>query len=266
MLREKFLADGIPATVWEPGPGRGVVAARLRGTAKHTKAIVLLSHMDVVPANPKQWQVPPFSGEVKDGDIWGRGAIDDKGPGVIELMAMLAIKRAGILLNRDVIFIATGDEEEGGRNGAGWFVEHEKQVFADAGYLLNEGGGIEQTPGHHRFLRGLVGRKDADVDPADGAGAGGHAAVPPDATAVTHLTAALSKLIAYRPPFHVIDTVRDYFRAIGKIDGGPSEFKNMVMSLRKPAFRQNFSPPRVITRWCAIRLPQPCSAPARRPT
>ena len=68
MLRERFLADGIPATVWEPVPGRGVVAARLRGIGKHTKAIVLLSHMDVVPANAKQWQVPPFSGEVKDGE------------------------------------------------------------------------------------------------------------------------------------------------------------------------------------------------------
>ncbi len=151
MLREKFLADGIPATVWEPAPGRGVVAARLRGIGKHTKAIILLSHMDVVPAVAKQWQVPPFSGEVKDGDIWGRGAIDDKGPGVIEMMAMLAIKRAGILLDRDIIFIATGDEEAGGRNGAEWFVNHEKQVFSDAGYLLNEGGGIEQTPGHHRY-------------------------------------------------------------------------------------------------------------------
>ncbi len=84
--------------------------------------------------NPKEWEVPPFSGEVKDGDIWGRGAIDDKGPGVIEMMAMLAIKRAGILLDRDVIFIATGDEEEGGKIGAGWFVEHETNVFADAGY------------------------------------------------------------------------------------------------------------------------------------
>ena len=93
------------------------MAARLRGIGKHTKAIMLLSHMDVVPANPKQWQVPPFSGEVKDGEIWGRGALDDKGPGVIEMMAMLAIKRAGILLNRDVIFIATGDEEEGGATG-----------------------------------------------------------------------------------------------------------------------------------------------------
>jgi acetylornithine deacetylase/succinyl-diaminopimelate desuccinylase-like protein len=240
MLRERFLADGIPATVWEPVPGRGVVAARLRGIGKHTKAIVLLSHMDVVPANAKQWQVPPFSGEVKDGDIWGRGAIDDKGPGVIEMMAMLAIKRAGILLNRDIIFIATGDEEEGGRNGAGWLVAHEKQVFADAGYLLNEGGGIEQTPGHHRFYAVSLAEKTPMWIRLTAQGPSGHAAVPPESTAVTHLTAALSKLIAYRPPVHVIDTVRDYFRAIAKLDGGPSEFKNLAISLRKPGYRQTF--------------------------
>jgi acetylornithine deacetylase/succinyl-diaminopimelate desuccinylase-like protein len=146
MLKEKFLTDGIPATTWEPEKGRGIVAARLRGIGKHTKSIILLSHMDVVPANPKEWEVPPFSGTVKDGKIWGRGAIDDKGAGVIELMAMLAIKRAGILLDRDVIFIATGDEEEGGKAGAGWFVDHEGTVFSDAGYLLNEGGGIRAEP------------------------------------------------------------------------------------------------------------------------
>ena len=143
--------------------------------------------MDVVPANPKQWQVPPFSGEVKDGDIWGRGAIDDKGPGVIELMAMLAIKRAGILLNRDVMFVATGDEEEGGRNGAGWFVEHEKQVFADAGYLLNEGGGIAQTPGHQRFWAVSLAEKTPMWIRLTASGPAGHAAVPPDETAVTRL-------------------------------------------------------------------------------
>ena len=240
MLRERFLADGIPATVWEPAPGRGVIAARLRGIGKHTKAIVLLSHMDVVPANAKQWQVPPFSGEVKDGDIWGRGAIDDKGPGVIEMMAMLAIKRAGILLNRDVIFIATGDEEEGGRKGAGWLVAHEKQVFADAGFLLNEGGGIEQTPGHHRFYAVSLAEKTPMWIRLTAQGPSGHAAVPPGETAVAHLTAALSKLIAYRPPVRVIDPVRDYFRAIAKLDDGPSEFKNLVISLRKPAYRQNF--------------------------
>jgi acetylornithine deacetylase/succinyl-diaminopimelate desuccinylase-like protein len=240
MLREKFLADGIPATVWEPAPGRGALAARLRGAGKHTKAIVLLSHMDVVPANPKHWQVPPFSGEVKDGDIWGRGAIDDKGPGVIELMAMLAIKRAGILLDRDVIFIATGDEEEGGRNGAGWFVTHQKRVFADAGYLLNEGGGIEQTPGHHRFYAVSVSEKTPMWIRLTAQGPGGHAAVPPDQTAVTHLTAALGKLIAYSPQVHVLDTVRDYFRTVAKLDKGPRAFKNIATALRKPGYRKEF--------------------------
>ncbi len=240
MLREKFLADGIPATVWEPAPGRGVVAARLRGIGKNTKAVVLLSHMDVVPADPKQWKVPPFSGEVKDGEIWGRGAIDDKGPGVIELMAMLAIKRAGILLNRDVLFVATGDEEEGGRNGAGWFVEHEKKIYADAGYLLNEGGGITSTPGGHRLYAVSITEKTPMWVRLTAQGPAGHAAVPPDVTALTHLVAALGRLIAYRPPIRVINPVRDYFRAIAKLDGGPREFNSLVISLRKPAWRREF--------------------------
>src|SRR6202041_576820 len=192
MFKEKFLTDGIPATTWEPQHGRGIVAARLRGIGKHNKSIILLSHMDVVPANPKEWQVPPFSGTVKNGEIWGRGAIDDKGPGVIELMAMLAIKRAGILLNRDVLFVATGDEEEGGKNGAGWCVDHEKQVFADAGYLLNEGGGIEQTPGHHRYYAVSITEKTPMWIRLTAQGPAGHAAVPPDETAVTRLTAALT--------------------------------------------------------------------------
>jgi acetylornithine deacetylase/succinyl-diaminopimelate desuccinylase-like protein len=240
MLREKFLANGIPATVWEPAPGRGVVAARLRGIGKHTKAIVLLSHMDVVPAEPKQWKVPPFSGEVKDGEIWGRGAIDDKGPGVIELMAMLAIKRAGILLNRDVLFVATGDEEEGGRNGAAWFVEHEKNIYADAGYLLNEGGGIVATPRGHRFYAVSVTEKTPMWVRLTAQGPAGHAAVPPAATALTHLVGALSRLIAYRAPIRIINPVRDYFRAIARLDGGPREFNDLVLSLRKQAYRHQF--------------------------
>jgi acetylornithine deacetylase/succinyl-diaminopimelate desuccinylase-like protein len=110
-LKDKFIADGIPATTWEPLPGRGIVAARLHGIGKHQKALLLLSHLDVVPADPKEWKTPPFSGEVKDGAIWGRGARDDKGPGVVFLMSMLAVKRAGILLDRDILFVATGDEE-----------------------------------------------------------------------------------------------------------------------------------------------------------
>ena len=240
MIREKFLDDGIPATIWEPQPGRGVVAARLHGVGRHNKAIVLLSHMDVVPANPKEWQVPPFSGVVKDGELWGRGAIDDKGPGVIELMAMLAIKRAGILLDRDVLFLATGDEEEGGRIGAGWMVEHEADVFADAGYLINEGGGILSRPNGHRYYGVSVTEKTPLWLRLTASGPEGHAAVPPEETAVTHLVRALGRLIAYRAPIRIVDPVRDYYRAMAEIDGGPPQLLNLRSALRDPAWAKGF--------------------------
>lgn len=240
MLKEKFLADGIPATVWEPAPGRGIIAARLRGTGRHTKALVLLSHIDVVPANPREWQVPPFSAQIRDGEIWGRGTLDDKGPGVIELMAMLAIKRAGILLDRDVIFLATGDEEEGGKLGAGWMVAHEADIFADAQYLLNEGGGIMSRPNGRKYYGVSLSEKTPLWLRLTASGEAGHAAVPPANTAVTRLIAALDRVAAYRAPVRVVNPVRDYFRAIAQLDGGPPEFANLATALRDDDFASKF--------------------------
>jgi acetylornithine deacetylase/succinyl-diaminopimelate desuccinylase-like protein len=240
MLKEKFLADGIPATVWEPAPGRGIVAARLRGTGRHAKALVLLSHIDVVPANPKEWQVPPFSGQIHDGEIWGRGTLDDKGPGVIDLMAMIALKRAGVLLNRDVIFLATGDEEEGGKFGAAWMVAHQASIYSDAGYLLNEGGGIITRPNGRKYYAVSLSEKTPLWLRLTAVGDAGHAAVPPDNTAVTRLIAALDRLEVYRAPIRVIDPVRDYFRAIAQLDGGPPELSNLAVALRNVAFASKF--------------------------
>jgi acetylornithine deacetylase/succinyl-diaminopimelate desuccinylase-like protein len=240
MLKEVFLANGIAATVWQSRPGRGIVAARLRGKGRHTKALILLSHIDVVPADLKGWDVPPFSGQVKAGVIWGRGALDDKGPGVIELMAMLAIKRAGILLDRDVLFLATADEEEGGKNGAGWIVDHEADVFTDAGYVLNEGGAIVTRPNGKKMYVVSVTEKTPLWLKLTAQGPPGHAAVPPPQTAVTRLIRALSRVIAYRSQIRIIDPVRDYFRAIAKIDGGPPELLNLRKALRSPDFVKDF--------------------------
>jgi acetylornithine deacetylase/succinyl-diaminopimelate desuccinylase-like protein len=241
MLRAKFLSAGIPATVFESAPGRGVVVARLHGIRNRNKSIVLLSHMDVVPADPKEWQVPPFSGAIKNGEIWGRGALDDKGPGVIELMAMLAIKRSGMLLDRDVVFVATAGEEVGGAVGAGWLVAHKRDVIADAGYLLNEGGGIASQRNGHKIYTVSVTEKTPLWLRVAAAGPGGHAAVPPARTAVARLVAALDRIDDFHAAIHVIDPVRDYYRAIAELNHGPPEYRDLARSLRNdPSFAERF--------------------------
>ncbi len=240
MLKDVFLENGIPATTWEPQPGRGIVAARLRGIGTHSKALILLSHMDVVPAVAKEWKVPPFSGLVKDGKVWGRGAIDDKGMGVMELMAMLAIKRAGILLNRDVLFVATGDEEAGGQNGAGWFVDHEHNVYADAGFLLNEGGGIRDLDNGKRFYAVSVTEKTPLWLRLTAQGPAGHPSTPPPDTAVTKLVRALDKVIAYQTPIRILGPVQDVYRTQAELEHGPKEYYNLDTSLKDPEFLKKF--------------------------
>jgi len=239
-LKEKFLADGIAATTWEPAPGRGIVAARLHGTGSQKKAIMLLSHMDVVPANPRDWEVPPFSGEVKDGKIWGRGALDDKGPGVIFLMSMLAIKRSGMLLDRDVIFLATGDEEDGGKMGAGWFTEHEQKLYGDVGFLLNEGGGITVQADGKKLYNVSVTEKTPMWLRLTADGPTGHTSTPPERTSVTKLVRALGRLIDYRPSVRLIDPVAGYYRAVARLNGGPKQWLDLATALKDPAFQKKF--------------------------
>jgi acetylornithine deacetylase/succinyl-diaminopimelate desuccinylase-like protein len=240
LLREKFLADGIPATIWESSPGRAIVAARLHGVGRHTKSIILLSHMDVVPANPKEWQVPPFSGTVKNGEVWGRGALDDKGPGVVELMAMLAIKRRGVLLDRDVLFVATAGEEVGGAAGAGWVIEHKPDLYADAGYLLNEGGGILLQKDDKLYTVSVTEKTPLWLR-LTASGSAGHAAVPPAQTAVTRLVAALDRLDTFHSPIRVINPVRDYFHSLATLGDAPDQFADLAAALRNdPAFVRNF--------------------------
>jgi acetylornithine deacetylase/succinyl-diaminopimelate desuccinylase-like protein len=241
LIREKFLEDGIPATLWEPQPGRGIVAARLHGGGHHTKALVLLSHLDVVEANPHEWRVPPFSGQIKDGAVWGRGALDDKGPGVIELMAMLALKRSGVLLNRDIVFLATGDEEQGGRNGAEWVVTHQANLFSDAGYLLDDGGSILQAANGRRFYAVSITEKTPLWLTLTAHGPAVQATAPVEDTAVTKLIRALDRLLGYQPPIRIIDPVRDYFQALGQLDGGPAEYGDLAKALHEdPEFGKKF--------------------------
>ena len=110
--------DGFECKLHESAPGRGNVITRLEGTGEKT-SLLLLSHLDVVAANPDEWSVNPFGGVVKDGFVWGRGALDMKGMTAIELMALKLLKRNGVKLKGDVVLAATADEEQGGNAGAG---------------------------------------------------------------------------------------------------------------------------------------------------
>jgi acetylornithine deacetylase/succinyl-diaminopimelate desuccinylase-like protein len=144
-----FEAEGIEYEIAESAPGRGNIWARLEGGAE--PAIVLLHHMDVVPADERFWQSDPLSGELRDGYINGRGTLDTKTSGILHLATFLALHRTETPLNRDVIFMATADEEAGGFFGAGWLVENRPEIFENVGFLLNEGGGGSDVDGTINF-------------------------------------------------------------------------------------------------------------------
>lgn len=141
-LAVDFIADilkreGIDYQSAESAPGRGNIWARLEGGDE--PALILLSHTDVVPADMKYWTTDPLSGEIRDGYLYGRGAVDMKGTGMSQLASFISLHRAGRPLNRDVVLVATADEEAGGYFGAGWLVKHHPEIFAGAGLLINEG-------------------------------------------------------------------------------------------------------------------------------
>lgn len=206
-----FAAEGIPFDTASSAPGRGNVWARLKGGDK--PALVLLSHMDVVPADPKYWDVDPFAATVKDGILYGRGTLDTKTLGVVELEAFLALHRARVPLDRDVIFMATADEEAGAAFGAGWVMEHHPEAFAGAGFVLNEGGGGSVDDGRQQF--GIeVTQKVPYWFKLTATGTPRHGSEPPVASAVNRLVRALYRLQTYQFAPRIIPAVDAYFKGL----------------------------------------------------
>ena len=138
-LAETLEKEGFECELFESAPGRSSIITRLKGTGEKP-SLLLLSHLDVVAANLKEWSVDPFEGVVKNGFVWGRGALDMKSMTAMEVTVMKLLKRDKVKLKGDVILAATADEEKGGEAGAGWLVRnHPEKIRAD--YVINEGGG-----------------------------------------------------------------------------------------------------------------------------
>src|SRR4030042_2601581 len=139
-LAENLSKEGFKCELYESAPQRGSIITRMKGTGEKP-SLLLLSHLDVVAADAKEWSVDPFGGVVKEGFVWGRGALDMKGMTALEVMVMKLLKRNGVKLKGDVILAATADEEQGGLSGADYLLRnYPEKIFAD--YVLNEGGGL----------------------------------------------------------------------------------------------------------------------------
>lgn len=198
---------GIEAEVIESAPGRGSVVGRLRAEHPTARPLLLTGHIDVVSVEAEKWRHDPFGGEVIDGYVWGRGALDMKGQVAAELAVLLALARSNVSLNRDVTFAAFADEERGGDLGAAWLWEHRRDVL-DAEYALNEGGGRSIQAGNQRIYMAQAGEKGPSRLHITARGPAGHASTPLDDTAMQKMGRALHRLNNWEPPARVTTTVR----------------------------------------------------------
>ena len=240
-LADRFRQAGIDVETFESAAGRGSVLARLKGSGGG-RPVILLNHLDVVPANPDGWDVPPFSGALRDGYVYGRGALDCKGVGTVDALAVLLLKQHGITLKRDVIFLGTADEETGGKLGAGWMVQTHFDRFADAEFVLNEGGAIEVLPNGKRAYSVAVAEKTPCWLLLTATGRPGHGSAPQKETAVTRLVRALEHVRVYRPALRVTPQVEAYYAALAPLqdDARRKQYGNLRGALRDAKFRAAF--------------------------
>ena len=207
--------EGIEAQVLDTGVlglNRGNLYARLRGNGSK-KAVALVSHIDVVPVTPAFWSVDPFGGVIKDGYVWGRGTLDMKGQAVVQLMAMIALKRSGAPLNRDIVFIGNADEEFDG-SGAVAFVKNHADLLEDVEFLMTEGGENMVVNGKLQYYGVGVSEKQTFWQKVIVKGVPSHGSRPTKQNPVPRLVAALDRIAHYETPLHVLPDVQKFLHDI----------------------------------------------------
>ena len=211
-LARVLTREGIEPILLESAPGRGNLVARLKGDGR-AAPLMLMVHLDVVPAEADAWTHPPFGGEIADGFLYGRGTLDTKELAAMELMVLLLLKREGKPLARDIIFMANADEEAGGRLGAGWMVkEHPDLIRAE--YAINEGGGFGLVILGQRFFTCQVAEKGTARFVMRTRGRPGHGSQPHRDNAVLKLAEAIQKIGAAEFSHHATATVRLFLEGV----------------------------------------------------
>ena len=250
--------EGIENRAFEYKPGRGDLWARIprtggekvptsaaKGAAEmgHPgpihRPIVLLNHMDVVTSDASHWKVPPFSGEIRDGYLWGRGAQDMKDEGLAQLVVMVMLKREKVALDRDVIFLAVADEEADG-TGSDWFIEHQRDLLGNAEFLINEGGENLLENGKVKYVGIDVGEKTTYWMRVVAHGRPGHGSRPNPDSAPNRLVQALDRIIAYRTPLRVLPVVEEFLRDMAPYEPPEraAEYRNIQKSIEDKKFQE----------------------------
>lgn len=208
-LKQYLAQDGFESEIIESAPGRGCIITRLKGTGQKPN-LLLLSHLDVVAANPKEWTVDPFGGIIKDGYVYGRGAIDMKGMTALEVLTLKLLKKNKVPIKGDVVLAATADEEKGGEEGAGYLMRnHKEKIWCP--YVLNEGGGLAIPQKNGRVFPVQTAEKGILWFRVKAKGTPGHGSTPNMAdNAVMRMNRVIDKLGNYVPETVYVPTLKKF--------------------------------------------------------
>ncbi len=240
-LKKILDEEGIESQVFEYAPGRANLLARLPHTTEHPKRpLILLNHMDVVTSDPSHWRVPPFSAQVLDGVMYGRGAQDMKDEGLAQLIVLVMLKREKVALDRDVLFLAVSDEEALG-TGTDWMIANKKELFGDAEFLINEGGDNLLDDGKVRFIGVDVAEKSPFWLHVVAHGRPGHGSRPIAESAPNRLIRALDRISRFETPLRVTPVVEEYFRemAVYETPERAKQFRDLKHALEEKKFRES---------------------------
>jgi acetylornithine deacetylase/succinyl-diaminopimelate desuccinylase-like protein len=218
-----FLADhlrgvGVEPQVLSPAPGRANLVARLPGGDGAEAPLLLNGHVDVVAAEADRWRHPPFAGEIHDGALWGRGAVDMKQMVAMSVAVVGLLARLGVPLRRELKLAAVADEEAGCAAGSAWLVDHHPDAVR-AGHALGEVGGATLYLGGRPFYPVQVAEKGIAWLRATATGATGHGSIPRDDNAVVRLSEFLARVGRRRLPLHPSPEVRRFLDALGGLQG-----------------------------------------------
>ena len=222
--------ERIENQIFEYQPGRPDLWAVLPHTAEPAKRpIIFLNHMDVVTSDASHWRVPPFSGSIVDGWIWGRGAQDMKNEGLAQLVVLVMLKREKVALDRDVMFLAVSDEEADG-TGTDWFIANKRDLLRNAEFLINEGGENLLENGKVRYVGVDVGEKTPLWLHITAHGKPGHGSRPNAESAPNRLVDALNRVIQYQTPMRVLPVVDEFFKTMAPYE--PPEQRQIFADIK----------------------------------